>query len=200
MKKIAITGGIGSGKSIVGKYIETIGYPVFSCDEIYKEIIHTPAYVAAIAECFPTAIVKEKIDRKKISAIVFNDENALKKLNQISHPLIMRVLDERMNAQSFDLVFAEVPLLFEGGFENQFDHILVITRNKEMRIRDIVQRDGLSVLDAEKRISSQFDYDGLQAQKYFQEKKVYRIENDGSIFQLNEKVRGFIDRLKRERA
>ncbi len=198
MKKIAITGGIGSGKSIACKYIETIGYPVFSCDGIYKEIINTPAYVAAIAERFPAAAVKDKIDRKKLSAIVFNDENALKKLNQISHPLVMRVLDEKMNAQSSDLVFAEVPLLFEGGFENQFDHILVITRNKEMRIRDIVQRDGLSVLDAEKRISSQFDYDGLQAQKYFQEKKAYRIENDGSIFQLNEKVRAFIDRLKRE--
>ena len=67
MKKIAITGGIGSGKSLVGSYLKKQGYPVFSCDEIYKEIFDTNEYVQLIERAFPSTVKDGKIDRKILS-------------------------------------------------------------------------------------------------------------------------------------
>lgn len=196
MKKIAITGGIGSGKSLACQWLADNGYPVFSCDTIYKEVIVSPSYVAAVEKQFPLAVFQGEIDRKKLGNIVFQNPTALKKLNEISHPLIMQELEKKINAQTAELVFAEVPLLFEGHFENRFDYIIVITRNKQSRIQQIMQRDGLSLDEAQERMAAQFDYDSPQAQNRFQDDKIFSINNNGSILQLQESIRGFIDRFK----
>ena len=66
MKKVAITGGIGSGKSKVLSIIQNADYPVFSCDEIYKKVIVDEKYIKKIAEIFPTAVIDGKIDRKRL--------------------------------------------------------------------------------------------------------------------------------------
>ena len=88
-KKIAITGGIGSGKSEAIKIIKELGFPVFSCDEIYKEIIFSKEYVQRIEENFPTCVKNGIIDRKELSAIVFANREKRDLLNSLSHPLIM---------------------------------------------------------------------------------------------------------------
>ena len=72
--KIAVTGGIGSGKSTVIKFLQKRGCAVFSCDEIYKNLLLDKAYIEKLQNLFPTAVVNGKVDTKKLSKIIFNDE------------------------------------------------------------------------------------------------------------------------------
>ena len=119
-KRIAVSGGIGAGKSTVIKLIKDEGYSVFSCDEIYKEILLDKEYVKIINETFEGVVKNGEIDKRALANIVFNDDFARETLDALSHPRIMsRLLDKMGNCEE-DLVFAEVPLLFEGGYENLF--------------------------------------------------------------------------------
>jgi len=161
--KIAVTGGIGSGKSVALEYLRGKGYPVFSCDEIYKKIIHCSEYIEKIGHLFPDVIIEGNINRRKLAEIVFTDEIKRKQLDDVAHPLIMQQLMSEMEKCADDLIFAEVPLLFEGGFEYLFDKIIVILRDKNCRIRGIEKRDFISMEEAEDRLKAQFDYDSPAA-------------------------------------
>ena len=158
-KTIAITGGIGSGKSTVAKEILLLGFPVFSCDQIYREIMEDEAYIAQISNVFDGVVVEGKIDKNALSQLVFSDKTARNKLNSIAHPLIMSTLYARMQNCASDFVFAEVPLLFEGGYEKDFDDIIVVYRNKSERIKSVMDRDGVSELEVVSRMRSQIDYE-----------------------------------------
>ena len=184
-QKIAITGGIGSGKSAVLKIVRDLGFEGFSCDEIYKDILNTADYIERVAKIFPFAVKNEGkgryIDKKALSKCVFCDEKALAKLNEIAHPLIMSALEDKLENASGKFVFAEVPLLFEGGYENRFDRVIVILRNKADRARAVAQRDGVSLVEANNRMEKQFDYDknaAVLAKRYFV------FQNDGGLNEL----------------
>ena len=178
--KIAVTGGIGSGKSAAIRLLQEMGYHTFSCDEIYRECIELPEYVKEVEKAFPSAVMGGKIDRKALSALVFSDEKSLKILNGLAHPLIMGRLYQKMQGVS-GVCFAEVPLLFEEGHEKDFDKVIVVTRNKTERIAAVQNRDGLSAIDIEERMLRQYDYDKNEGHL---KKEFYVIENNGSIEQL----------------
>lgn len=186
-KKIAITGGIGSGKSEAIKIIKELGFPVFSCDEIYKEVVLSKEYVQRIEENFPTCVKNGIIDRKELSTIIFNQREKLDLLNSLSHPLIMQKLLMEMEKTPQSLIFAEVPLLFENGFETMFDHIIVIQRSKNNRIQSLLQRDNLSEQEIQKRIAAQFDYskENLEMIAKSHSVKIIKNEEDLSLFKKN---------------
>lgn len=188
MKKVAITGGIGSGKSKVLSIIQNADYPVFSCDEIYKKVIVDEKYIKKIAEIFPTAVIDGKINRKILGEMVFSDDENRKKLDAIAHPLIMQRLVEEMSLVKSDIAFAEVPLLFEGGFQSFFDGIIVVKRDKQLRIDGIEIRDNLDKKSIEDRISAQFDYDCTDNQAILEKNNVKFILNNGSVDELKEQV------------
>ncbi len=188
IKKIAITGGIGSGKSTVSAYLKEKGFPVFSCDEIYKDILEMPHYISQLQTIFPSTIINGKLDKIALSKIVFSDNNAREKLNQLAHPLIMKTLFEKMNEQSSKFVFAEVPLLFEENYESQFDDVIVIKREKEKRILATQQRDKAKRGDIKKRIDSQFDYDSTNGKIRIKNCNAYIIENNEGLEILKEKI------------
>lgn len=190
MKKIAITGGIGSGKSTVCQIIKELGYPVHSCDEIYKEIADTQDFIQKIAEIFPIAVTEGKINKKTLSSIVFSNENELEKLNQISHPLIMKKLLEKMNTARSALVFAEVPLLFEGNYQNLFDFCLIIRRKKADRIQAVQKRDNISKKEILERIKNQVNHCKIKSSP-----TVFKITNNGSREELQEKIENYIKTL-----
>ncbi len=194
-KKIAITGGIGSGKSTVSRQIKRAGYPVFSCDELYKNILRNPTYVRKVAARFPSCVVNGEIDKARLASVVFKNERERAALNAIAHPLVMQALFTRMEECDSRLVFAEVPLLFEGGFQSQFDKVIVVLREKERRIASVVRRDGLFPAEVEARISSQLDYQSQAAEKIFKECDAILIENNQTEDALNKKIEELIRKL-----
>ena len=191
-KKIAITGGIGSGKSVAARYLADLGYPVFSCDEIYKEIIESPAYIEKIEHRFPKAVKNKRIDRKALAQAVFNSKENLQFLNSVSHPLIMECLLKKMEKVNSDLVFAEVPLLFEGHFENLFDKVLVLLRDEEKRKKDLVLRDNLSEKEIDSRMQSQFCYTSNEGRLRLKNCNACVIENNGNLHDLKNKIDQFL--------
>lgn len=194
MRKVAITGGIGSGKSFVARKLKERGFSVFSCDEIYEEVIRSAAYANMLAEVFPTCVTNGAVQRDKLSEIVFNNSECLQQLNAIAHPLIMQELEKQMERAEGDVVFAEVPLLFEGGFESMFDSVLVVRRSMQARICAIESRDGLSRDRIEKRIASQLDYDSEHAIERMKKCGVFFLDNDGQDLDVQLDV--FYERIK----
>lgn len=183
--KIAVTGGIGSGKTTVCNLIKEFGYPVFSCDEVYAELLNGNELAKKIAGEFGEGILTDgKIDRSKLSEYVFNDKLKLEKLNEITH----RKIFEEMFSRAEDckgLVFFEVPLLFEGNYQNLFDGVVVVLRAEEDRISSIVKRDNLTVEQIKTRIKNQHNYDNCEFAQY------YVIHNRGQIDDL----RGIISKI-----
>ena len=157
--KIAITGGIGSGKSAVCRILKERGYPVFSCDEINRTLLSEKSYLDGLCALFPTCVKDGKLQKTALAALVFSDKEALETLNAYAHPRISERLQRDMDGAK-KTCFAEVPLLFESGMTKQFDGVIVVLRNKEERIRAVVTRDGLTAERAEARMKQQFDYDG----------------------------------------
>lgn len=197
-RRIAITGGIGSGKSTVSKFLREKGYPVFSCDEIYREVMESAEYLQAMRIAFSDVYFDEngKIDRKKLAKDVFENESIRKRLNEIAHVLIMKRLFANMQERAEEIVFAEVPLLFEGGFTAQFDGVVVVLREKQKRVEDLIVRDGLSIEEIEGRMRVQFDYDSVSAQERFAENHAYLIYNNGSLTDLEGEVEEFLRSLE----
>lgn len=176
-KRIAITGGLGSGKSTVLNCLRQKGYPVFSCDEIYAELCLTPRFLRGLDKLFPGCVKKGVLDRKTLSERVFSDESARKTLNAFSHPLVLEKLNEL--TKELPLSFAEVPLLFESGSETLFDGTIVVMRDKRARIEAVKIRNGLSEEEIARRMARQYDYDKTPP------KNCFLLENNGSILELN---------------
>ena len=191
-KKIAITGGIGSGKSSVLSILREMGYAVFSCDEIYRKLIDLPEYIEKIGEVFPRCVKNGKICKQTLAQRVFNNKAELEILNGIAHPLIMSRLLQQMNEIEENLIFAEVPLLFEGNFESLFDQIVVVLRNRDQRIQAIMDRDGVTIREAEKRISAQFNYDDPSNMARFEKDGVFCIQNNASLAELKNDIQKII--------
>ena len=180
-KKIAITGGIGSGKSTVAKFIAEQGFTVLSCDKIYSELLQNENFVLMLAKEFGDILTADnKLDRVKLSSIVFSDKAKLQKLNSIAHPLIMEEALKQMAGAG--IYFCEVPLLFEGGFEKLFDEVIIVLRNRDERISYAAKRDKKSEEDIEKRVNNQFDYQKTDLTKY------YVMHNDYKLSDLQEKT------------
>ena len=186
-KKIAVTGGIGSGKSMVCSILREKGYPVFSCDGIYREMQTDPVYLGAMEKIFPGVTAGGVLDRKKLSAVVFRDGAALAKLNALSHPAIMRRLYERMAA--YPVAFAEVPLLFESGRQGDFDGVIVVYRPQRERIDAVRARDGLSEEEILLRMKNQADYEKIIREGHTV------IYNDGDLSSLRHKVASAVEEI-----
>lgn len=143
--RIAITGGIGSGKTYVANYIRSKGYIVIDTDIIARELMEkSNSNYLNIIEKFGSDILKSDgdIDRAKLRNIVFHDEKKRRLLNSITHPNIMeKALDESDGASIY---FVEVPLLFEENLESFFDQAWVVDCSEETQIKRVLKRSSLS--------------------------------------------------------
>ncbi len=186
--KIAVTGGIGSGKSSVCKIIKESGFPVISCDEVYSELLKSADFLAVLHNEFGNVLKEDgALDRKKLAEIVFNDSTKRERLDKITHPVIMDEVLRRAN--SHKLCFCEVPLLFENGFESLFDNVIVVLRPKEERVSAVQKRDGCSSENVDLRIKSQINYEKFDFAKY------YVIRNAGNLTDLREKTAEILKRI-----
>lgn len=188
-KKIAVTGGIGSGKSTVMKIIAGKGYPIFSCDEIYSQLTSDSDFLNILRHSFGDILNSDgTLDRKKLSEIVFNNPAKLAELDKITHPAIYKKMF-RMADEAGGICFCEVPLLFESGAESLFDGVIIVMRNEEQRIKSVTARDKLPEQDVKKRISNQFDYNSADFAMY------YVIHNNGDLSELEWQTEEIIKKI-----
>ena len=176
---IALTGGIGSGKSYAADILEKEGYFVLSCDKVARELSFDKDYLLTIKSRFPNAVKNDGetlvLDRKALSEEVFSDKNKLLLLNSLTHPIILEEIKKRAKRSGQKIVIVEIPLLYESGYGNLFDKTVVIMRDKNQRIDSVKTRDNLSEKEIMDRINSQFDYDN------FTDENAVIIVNDGNF-------------------
>ncbi len=190
--KVAITGGIGSGKTTIAQAFKRLGFPVFSCDEICAKLYKKQSVLRQLKTIFPTAVKGKlwlKADKKIISELTFNDDNLHKRLSDFLQPLIVEKLNNLM-AKKSGLVFAEVPLLFEGNYNDLFDKIIVVYRDKNKRVESVKTRSNLPDALIEKIMARQIDYDNYDLTPYFV------IKNNGDVGSLINKIEEFIFTLQ----
>ena len=181
---IAITGGIGSGKSQVLAILESAGEKVISCDRITDELYATPKVKKILGKMFPSSregFFKRRINKRKIAVEVFADDEKLRNLTNFLTPLILQESLIRANRLG-GRVFVEVPLLFECNAQDEFDKVIVICRDKEKRISSVMARSNLTREQVLERISAQFDYDSADLSKYTV------LLNDGDLENLTQKT------------
>ncbi len=160
MLKIGLTGGIGSGKSTVANLFSQHGAPIIDMDEIAREVVlpGKPA-MQEIREYFGDDICDEKgiLDRKKLRAVIFNDEDKRQHLENIVHPRIRQRVVEKLKPLNSPYCIIVIPLLFETGLQDTVDRILVVDVSVEEQITRTTQRDNLDEDYAMKIIASQVD-------------------------------------------
>lgn len=161
MIKIGLTGGIATGKSTVGRIIHQKGVIVISADELAHQAMlpGSATYQRIVAEFSPKILTSDgEINRRLLGEIVFEDEAARKRLEQIVHPFVINGIRESLelySKQGVRIVVVEIPLLFEVGVTDLFDQIWVVSSTLESQLQRIQERDGLTKEEAKKRIATQ---------------------------------------------
>ena len=186
---IGLTGGLASGKSTVSKYLAEKGFKVYDADKIAKDISGKKSVQKGIITTFSNKILDENgnIDRKKLKEIVFENKEKLKQLNAIIHPKVIDFYKELKEKNTDEIIFFDVPLLFESGIDKFCDKILVVISDYEIQLNRIVERDKIDRELAEKIIKSQ-----LSNEERIKKADVV-IENNSSLEDLFEKVERFCE-------
>lgn len=157
MKKIVITGTIGSGKSYVSERLrKQYNVPVLDIDVAAKTVRDTQAKQQIIDAFGEAIVVNGTIDPKRLAAIVFQDDKKLRRLEQITHPFIY----ERMQAffdehQTAKLLVVEHPLVFELGWESEFDEVWLVTCKQEIAIKRLIAHRGYRYEEAVRILAQQ---------------------------------------------
>lgn len=158
MKKlIAVTGGIGCGKSVVCRIFELLGFHVYDCDSQAKKIMDNSQVIKQeIMTQIDGAVVKNGIiNRQALGEIVFNDSVALQRLNSIVHSAVKTDLYNWHRETSGDIHFVETAILYQSGINEMVDDIVEVVAPKELRIRRVMARNNMSREQVLERISSQ---------------------------------------------
>lgn len=150
MLRIAVTGGIGSGKTAVTDYLESKGYPVIDADRISRAMTASGGKaIPEIRRLFGDEFIKKdgSMDRDKMRSLVYNDEVAMKKLEECTTKVVIRDIDEllgKLEAENEPVVFIAAPLLFEqGGSSDDYDAVWLVVADEEIKINRIFLRDSL---------------------------------------------------------
>ena len=143
MYKIALTGGIGTGKTYLSTHFIEMGIPVFYADEEAKKLYSDPAFLERLRERFGHDILTPDghLDRAALAARVFADEESLQDLNAMVHPAVMARFGQWCDEQASKTVMMESAIVFEGHLERFFDKIIVADAPLELRIRRILARN-----------------------------------------------------------
>ena len=186
---IGITGGTGCGKTTLLNEIRKLGGLVLDCASIYHELLKTDkAMLSAIDARFPGVVEAGSLNRKKLGAIVFSDEQALLDLNAITHAAVrqevLRRLEEKPALAAIDAIG-----LIEGGLAELCDVTVAVTAPVEDRVRRLMQRDGISEEYARSRIAAQ------HSDSWFCENCDHVLENDGKLDAFATKCIAFLHTL-----
>ena len=189
MLRVALTGGIGTGKSIASKILNELGSFIFDADKEAKNIlINNETIQSELIAKFGNDIMSgdEKIDNNKLARIAFQDQDHQLKLNSIIHPYVFQEIDKNFEValknSTYDIFVVDAALIYESGADTHMDYVIVITALLKVRMERALQRETLTRDEILKRIDLQWP----------EEEKIARadfvIHNDGT----EEELRGSI--------
>lgn len=196
MLKIGLTGGIGSGKSLVSRIFSILGVPVFHSDEVSKHLINQDQeIIASVSEVFGKQIYHQGIlDRKKLSEIVFKNKALLERLNSILHPAVTAEFKKWLSdCPESKYIIKEAAILFESGTYQDLDIVITVTAPENLRISRVMERDGFSEEEVTHRMRSQLD----DEERIFRSNEI--IRNDGQelvipqVIELHNKFRRMVE-------
>ncbi len=170
---LGLTGGIATGKSTVTAMLRERGIPVIDADQIAREVVEAgkPAYEAIVRHFGREILLSDgQIDRKKLGEVVFSDEAERQKLNAIVHPEVRRVMRkeaEAAEAGGAEIVFMDIPLLFESKLQYMVEKIVVVYAPPDMQLARMMERDELEEEQATKRLRAQFPIDQKKTEADF---------------------------------
>ena len=183
MIKVAITGGIGTGKTTISNMFLDKGVPVFNSDEIAKEIMNTNSLLKnEIVTAFGDKVYdKNKLNKEYLSDVIFNNESLLKKTNSIVHPYVADEFNSWIEEQDSKYIIYESAIIFENQVEDFFYKIICVTASEEDVISRVMKRNNFSVDKIKSIINKQLPNDAKI------QKSDYVIENI-NISKLSDKV------------
>ncbi len=159
MLKIGLTGGIGSGKSVVAGIFKVLGIPFFDADTEAKLMMEKDEQLAlSIQRLFgKETYTDKKLNRKYLANIVFNDHGRLEQLNALVHPAAILAANNWMNLQTTPYAVKEAALLFESGSASYLNYIIGVYSSKELRIKRVMERDNVTAEQVLARMRRQMD-------------------------------------------
>lgn len=178
MKKIALTGGIGTGKSFIAGIMRTMGVPVYFSDVMARRLMETDDMLSAALkrEVSPDLYGPDgRLDRKLLASMLFSNDDVRRKVESLVHPAVVRDY-QKWNERYADWKFTvfESAILFESGLDGLFDMVIGVSAPLELRIERCLMRDGETRESVERRMAAQMPQDRLVSLCDFM------IENDGS--------------------
>lgn len=158
MKTIGITGGIGAGKSVVSKIIQSLGFPVFYSDTEAKIITNTHPKVKSGLKALlgEKAFVNDELNRPFLAEQIFNNPALRQSVNELIHPVVREAFVEFARKSESELVFNEAAILFETGSYKTFDATVIVTAPKELRIERVMKRDAVERQQVLNRMKNQW--------------------------------------------
>lgn len=184
MLRVALTGGIGSGKSLVGEILEELGALVIDSDQLAREVIErgSPGYEEVITAFGDSILSEGQIDRAKLAAVVFKEKDLRKKLESIIHPLVREAAEKlARNLPSGAILVNQIPLLVESDGAKRFDYVITVSADEDIR-RERLRLRGLKDYEITERMAAQVaDLDREKIANYI-------LRNDGSIDELTRAV------------
>jgi dephospho-CoA kinase len=197
MRRLGLTGGIASGKSAVAAMLREMGFAVLDADSLAHKLVEPgqPAYSDVLKEFGPAVTSPDgRIDRAKLSAIVFHDRAKLDRLNAIVHPrvaeVVFRQFDEWQRQGTRDAAFVEAALLIESGIHKSLDGLIVAWCEPEQQLQRLLAR-GLTEEEARRRIAAQLSVE--EKLRYATE----RIDCSGSLDETRHQVEALAAKLRR---
>jgi len=191
MKKIGITGGIGSGKSFVANIIEKMGYSVYYSDVRSKELTNAHPVIrqGLIDLVGENVYFGGELDKKVLATAIFSNDELRLKVNQLIHPIVRQDFEDWAKAQTSDLIFNEAAILFETGAYRNFDATILVYAPEELRLKRVLKRDIITKEEVLARMNNQMNDNEKRKMTSLQ------ILNDGESPLLNQ-LEEVIERLK----
>jgi dephospho-CoA kinase len=195
VRLIGLTGGIATGKSTFAAALRELGCPVIDADQLARQVVEPGTRALAdIAAAFPGVVdAGGRLDRKALGARVFDQDEARRRLEEITHPAIraaMMAETARLERAGHDLVFYDTPLLFEVGLDRAMALVVVVWAPRQLQLLRLAMRDGLSSSEAEARLRAQLPVDEKAA------RADVVIENAGETASLGPKAARLVTELR----
>ncbi len=187
IRKIALTGGIATGKTYVSDRLRAAGVPIVDADVLAREVVAlgTPA-LAAIRQRFGPDVIRRDgtMDRIRVGQIIFKDKRARQDLEAIIHPAVQKAIDKYFASlpKKTPFAVADIPLLYETGRENQFADVIVVACPRAMQLTRVMERNQLTKEDGERRLAAQWPIEKKV------EKATFVIKTDGTFDETNAQV------------